>query len=296
MSKIVTWSTSKYSESGTAHETDSLFFADDVIRYWKFKSPFSIKFCLDDALRYIVGNQKITVPSGGFFITNGGTEMECLPNNPGVKALIVFFTNDLIHDVCRNNCLDEKSLLDTPDADAEPVRFFEHIYRHPNPLSAQLQPLAQQMSFSGETNPRLMPDIFYGLAENLLALQRDTSSRIRQLNARTPATREELFRRVLWAKEFMEDCWQAELSLHEIARQTCLSPYHFHRSFREAFGHSPMKWFRQLKLQKAKEMLAARQMTVTQVALNCGFSDVFSFSKAFKREWGVNPSAIGPPA
>lgn len=90
MSKIITWSTPKYSESGIAHETDSLYYADDVIRYWKFRSPFSIKFCLGDVLLYIVGNQPMTVPPGGFYIANDGLEMECLPNNPGVRALIVF--------------------------------------------------------------------------------------------------------------------------------------------------------------------------------------------------------------
>ncbi|HRI61063.1 MAG TPA: helix-turn-helix transcriptional regulator [Saprospiraceae bacterium] len=292
MSKIVTWSTPKYSESSTAHETDSLFFADDIIRYWKFRSPFSIKFCLEDAIRYVIGNQSTVVPPGGFFIANDGLEMECLPNNPGVKALIVFFTNDLIFDVNRNCLLEDKTLLDSPDSIAGPVDFFEHVYRQPHILSHQLRSLAQQMAVHNEPDHNLAPDVFYSLAENLFSLQWDTSRQIAQVNARSASTREELFRRVLHAKEWMHDHWNSELRLEQISHAACMSPYHFHRSFREAFGQSPMKWLCQLKLQKAKKMLETGGMSVTQVAFDCGYTDVFSFSKAFKRELGVSPSAV----
>ena len=104
--------------------------------------------------------------------------------------------------------------------------------------------------------------------------------------------RQELFRRVLIGKEYMLDQWDAKLGLPQIARHACLSPYHFHRTFREVYGPPPMKWFRKLKFEKAKELLRGGAMTVTEVALQCGFSDVFTFSKAFKREWGMNPSEV----
>lgn len=292
MGKFITWSTPKYSESTAAQETDSLLFADDVIRYWKFRSPFSIKFCLADAIRYEVDKQSIVVPPGGFFIANDGLEMECLPNEPGVKALFVSFTNALIHDVHRNHCHEDKTLLDETCTKAGPVHFFQHIYKQPSPLSGQMQALAQHIADSKTSDYHLAPDIFYSLAENLFSMQRDVFRQIDRVKARTSATREELFRRVLRAKEWMQDQWQAELTLNDIARHACLSPYHFHRSFREAFGESPMKWLRRLKLQKAKTMLETGGVSVTRAAYDCGFADVFSFSKAFRREMGVSPSAV----
>ncbi|MCB0552979.1 MAG: helix-turn-helix transcriptional regulator [Phaeodactylibacter sp.] len=294
MGKMIIWPGPKYSECSKAHETDSLVYADDVIRYLKFESPLSIKFCLRDALRYVVNGKKIIVPPGGFFIANDGTEMECLPNKPGVQALFVFFANDLIQDVHRNHSLSDTALLNDPGTGttAEPARFFEHVYRHPTAISERLASLARQMSVSGTAVPELPPRIFFGLAEQLLAEQQDISQRIGRINARTTATRQELFRRVLIGKEYMLDQWDAKLGLPQIARHACLSPYHFHRTFREVYGPPPMKWFRKLKFEKAKELLRGGAMTVTEVALQCGFSDVFTFSKAFKREWGMNPSEV----
>ena len=292
MSKMITWSTSKYSASNTAHETDSLFYAEDVIRYWKFRSPLSIKFCLEEAVRYVVGKQDITVPPGSFYVVNDGTEMECLPNNPGVKALIVFFTDTLVSDVSRNRRFDDKKLLDNPAPIAAPEYFFEHIYRQPGQLTRQLQLLSRQMATATGPDHTLAPDLFYHLAENLFSLQQGVSRQISRVNARTPATRQELFRRVLRAKEFMQDYWNTELQLEQIAQVACLSPYHFHRSFREAFGQSPMKWLRQLKIQHAQSMLETGKLSVTQIAYRCGFADIYSFSKAFKRELGVPPTAV----
>ncbi|MBV6440661.1 MAG: AraC family transcriptional regulator [Haliscomenobacteraceae bacterium CHB4] len=292
MGKIITWSTPKYSVSEKTHETDNLFYADDVIRYSKFRSPLSIKFCLADAIRYTVGNQSVVVPPGGSFVVNNGTEMECLPNKPGVRALIVSFTDDLVSDVNRNFCKEDKTLLDNPHPSPEPVCFFEHVYRHPDLLSRQLYLLAKQVTLSGESNPNLPPDIFYHLAEGLLTLQRDVRRQIGNVNARSAGTREELYRRVLYAKDWMQDHWYSQLQLEQIAHAACLSPYHFHRSFREAFGQSPMKWLCRLKLQKAREILEGGETSVTRVAYLCGFADVFSFSKAFKRELGINPSSV----
>lgn len=292
MGKIVTWSTPKYSESQTAHQTDSLFYAEDVLRYLKFTTPFSIKFCLRDALRYVVSDQKVVVPPGGFFLTNSGTEMECLPNKPGIQALIVFFTDELIHDVYRNGIHSDRSLLNDPSPKAQPPGFFEHVFRPPNPLSGKLTALARQISGSGTSMHDLLPDTFYDLAEVLLAQQQRISGQMDRVNARSGATREELFRRVLRAREYMLDNWNGELTLAQIARQACISPYHFHRTFREAFGQSPMKWLRQYKLERAEELLQGGRVSVTEAALRCGFSDVFTFSKAFKRARGYSPSGL----
>lgn len=133
------------------------------------------------------------------------------------------------------------------------------------------------------------PPSLQSIEKNSLSFdQRTTRQQINAINARSSSTKEELYRRVLVAHSFMHDQWDAPLTLHEVARYACLSPYHFHRTFREIFGESPMLWFRKLKLEKAKDLLA--QYSVTEAALRCGYGDLVSFSKAFKRHWGVCPS------
>lgn len=293
MSKIATWYTSQYSGSEAAHETDSLFYAEDVMRYMKFRSSVSLKYCVADAIRYTRSGQHITVQPGSFLLTGQGADMECLPNQPGSKLLFVYFTDALLADVQRNRALSDAALLDEPQVPAAPLYLLEHLYSHPNRLSGLLQSFVSPLSGDAESRRDIGPDVFYTLAGHLLDLQQDITRQMHQLPARSPATREELYRRLLQAQALMHDSWRQELTLGDMARHACLSPYHFHRSFRAAYGQSPGQWFRKLKLEKSREMLAARRWTVREVALHCGFADVFSFSKAFKKVYGVVPSEVG---
>lgn len=285
MCNTITWALDGREQELAPHETNSLFYAEDFVRYFKYQSPLSIKYCIEGEMPYVLDNQKIIVRPGSFFITNHGTEIECLPVPAGTKALIVFFTEDFIAKLAGDGLSANESAPGSSRLD-----FMEHVYRHPSPLSLQIQTLARHMRANVNNHPHDFQDMFFQLSHNLLAFNTHANAEIKRLNAGRHATRKELYRRLLSARDFMQDQWRAPLTLEEAARHACLSPYHFHRSFREAFGDAPMRWFRQLKMEKVRELLRKGKLTISEAALHCGFSDVFSFSKAFKRAYGTPPS------
>ena len=291
MCKTITWALDSCESGVIPHETNSLFYAEDVIRYCKYHTPFSIKYCIEGEIPYMIGNQKISVGPGSFFIANHGTELECLPTPAGTKALIIFFTEDFLTEVADAFLPAGRSPLGAPaNSAAFRLEFFEHTYRNSSPLSIQIQTLARQMISPASHRPDDFPELFFNLAQNLFSFNRHTQGQINSLHAGQTATRRELYRRLLSARDFMLEQWSEPLTLEAVARHACLSPYHFHRSFRQAFDEAPMRWFRQLKMEKARELLSRGKLTVSEAAVNCGFSDVFSFSKAFKRTYGVPPS------
>ena len=59
---------------------------------------------------------------------------------------------------------------------------------------------------------------------------------VESLSAARAATREELYRRVHYARDLLESCYEQPLVVDDLARAACLSPYHFQRTFREVFG------------------------------------------------------------
>ncbi len=292
MGKIITWTLNNHPPVLVSNETNGLFYAEDVVRHTKFRSSFSIKFCLQNAIRYIVGKQTINVPAGSFFVVNQGTEMECPPCVRGTKAVMAFFTVDLLSDVNRVLASDETALLDDPSEEGRQPEFFEYVYRQPGALLVQLQEIGKKMAGEDQGYDESSHDLFFSLAENLLSLQRNTRRQIDKISASRLSTRKELYRRLLAARAFMYDRWDASLTLEEVAREACLSPYHFHRSFQEAFGAAPMQCFKKIKMEKAKMLLAAGGHSVSEAALCSGFADVAGFSKAFKRECGVSPSQV----
>jgi len=77
------------------------------------------------------------------------------------------------------------------------------------------------------------------------------------------------------------------LTLAELAR---LSPYHFCRSFKRSFGVPVHKYHVSRRIERAKQLLGNRELSVTAIALKIGFSDTSTFSTTFHRLTGLAPS------
>lgn len=81
------------------------------------------------------------------------------------------------------------------------------------------------------------------------------------------------------------------LPLEALAAVASLSPHHFHRRFREAFGEAPAAYVRRLRLERAAWRLQLHSDSILAIALDCGFADHETFSRAFRRRYGLSPRA-----
>ncbi|MGO8914565.1 MAG: helix-turn-helix domain-containing protein [Stellaceae bacterium] len=97
-------------------------------------------------------------------------------------------------------------------------------------------------------------------------------------------------RRLARVLAFIDAKLDRDLTLEELAREACLSPFHFARSFKAAVGASPHRFLLQRRLDHAKALLRAGAPSMTEVALSCGFSSPAHFASSFKRATGVTPS------
>lgn len=82
-----------------------------------------------------------------------------------------------------------------------------------------------------------------------------------------------------------------QCSLSALARQVGMSKYHLSHRFREVLGVTFRDYLLRVRLERAKALLAAGHVSITEVAQNVGFGDLPRFDKVFKRFTGVTPSA-----
>ncbi len=82
------------------------------------------------------------------------------------------------------------------------------------------------------------------------------------------------------------------LTLSAIARRVHSSPFHLARVFRRTTGLSLHRYLTHLRLRAAIERLAGGESDLTSVALGLGFASHSHFSDAFRREFGLTPSAF----
>ena len=89
---------------------------------------------------------------------------------------------------------------------------------------------------------------------------------------------------------YIEERVANDIPLATLAELARLSPYHFCRSFKRTFGMPPHRYHAIRRIERAKQLLADRQLSVTTIALDVGFSDTSRFSAAFHRLTGQTPS------
>jgi two-component system response regulator YesN len=83
-----------------------------------------------------------------------------------------------------------------------------------------------------------------------------------------------------------------DVSLSGLARELGMSRFHLSRRFKEVTGVTFRGYLLRTRLERAKVLLASRQVSITEVAHAVGFGDLPRFDKLFKRYTGVTPSAF----
>jgi AraC family transcriptional regulator len=89
---------------------------------------------------------------------------------------------------------------------------------------------------------------------------------------------------------YIEERVADDIPLATLAELARLSPYHFSRSFKHSFGLPPHRYHANRRIERAKQLLANRELSVTNIALDVGFSETSTFSAAFHRLTGQTPS------
>ncbi|GLR71498.1 AraC family transcriptional regulator [Agaribacter marinus] len=91
-------------------------------------------------------------------------------------------------------------------------------------------------------------------------------------------------------RDYIADNYQAPLSLSDIAKCSCMSPYHFLRVFKDTYGETPNEFLIRLRVEKAKRMLITENWNVSEVCEKVGYISLGSFSSLFLKQVGMAPT------
>ncbi|HET6390739.1 GlxA family transcriptional regulator [Hyphomicrobium sp.] len=94
----------------------------------------------------------------------------------------------------------------------------------------------------------------------------------------------------------MEANFEEPLTAVELANLAGLSLRQVQRMFRDTLNTTPTKYYLQLRLRRARELLLQSQMSITQISVSCGFQSTCHFSKSYRALYGRTPRSERQPS
>jgi AraC family transcriptional regulator len=257
-------------------------------------SSYQTNLCVKAVARgsalYGTRQGRYLVDADTFLILNQGQEYSLeIAAGSDTETVCPFFQPGFLGHVA--HCLTRSPdwQLDEPTITGGDPGFHERLYPgQGSKVVARLRALHVALHSPAVCSPWL-EDHFYGLAGDLLDLRDGVQREVAAFPASRSSTREELYRRLHRARDFIDSCFAESLSVERIARVACLSPYHFHRTFRLAFGETPMHRLQARRLRAASQLLIATDRPVTAISLQVGFESLGTFSWLFRKHFGHSP-------
>jgi AraC family transcriptional regulator len=180
--------------------------------------------------------------------------------------------------------IDPRGPLADPDLRFAEIEFKPRLYFHDRDLWETALKLKSQVENSSSMHRQYAEALGILLTHELIGIGSDAAPR-RSISRGGLASWQQ--KRVA---DYIEEHVADNIPLLTLAELARLSPYHFCRSFKQSFGMPAHKYHVSRRIERAKQLLGNRELSVTAIALAIGFSDTSTFSTAFHRLTGLTPS------
>ncbi|GIO45144.1 helix-turn-helix domain-containing protein [Paenibacillus apis] len=158
-------------------------------------------------------------------------------------------------------------------------------------LTAQAAILIERMLAEMIEKPKYYDTLLVGLLYELggLILRFAPTEPIDPQKNRRLGSGRQAMREVL---DYLEAQSFRPIPLEEAARQAHMSVYHFSRTFKSTTGMSLTAYLNRIRIDKAEELIRTTELTMLDIALECGFTNVRTFNRAFRQFRGRAPSSL----
>ena len=244
----------------------------DDPRYEEQHSGYSIALVTDGNFHYRTAQGSALMAPGSLLLGNEGACFECgHQHSRGDRCLAFHFSPELFESVVAAVPGAKRLALSAP--------------RLP-PVPSVLAALAAAHALRDESGD---PEEFRESALRVAGAVCRVLNEDAPASLRAPTSRDE--RRVAAALHRIETQQDVRLSVDELAAEAAVSPFHFLRIFEQVVGVTPGQYMLRARLHRAAVKLRRCEDTIAAVALDCGFDDLSTFNRQFRRATGLTPGA-----
>lgn len=266
--------------------SDSRCVSSSLTLFEKFEasSQFSIKLVTKGEEKYHVGGSTYKLKQGEFLIVNQGEKIETLvKSKKETNGICIYPSSTLLEEVFNGYGKSVEEQLNFNSK--EDLAYLTTSSYHLNSLNSTSNFLNNNIHLLhnyAASNPDWWEEFYLDLAECLVHDQTQLNQKLDQVQSIKKQTKEELFRRVSKARDFIHDNRTEQLNLEILCQLSSLSKFHFLRSFKAIFKQTPYQYLLQLKLDEARKLIA-QGYSYEEASNTIGFSGGRNLRKAVKR-------------
>jgi AraC family transcriptional regulator len=261
------------------------------VHYAEHPGPLSVKCVLrGEEMHEVRGGARYAVTPDRYLLLNHGQQYgSWIAPNAEAETFSIFFRQELVGEAARALTERTAALLDRPEGSWGAVRFYEGLYDHDELVTPAIDSIRATME-AGLSDDTSLEEQLRILLERLLHRHLEIEGEIDGLPAARATTRRELYRRLIRARDFLDSSLDQAVDLGAAARVACLSPHHFLRSFKAAFGLTPHQYLTRARIERAKKLLRETHLSVKEICFSVGFESLGPFSSLFRRHAGESPA------
>ncbi|MGE6755487.1 helix-turn-helix domain-containing protein [Rossellomorea sp. NPDC071047] len=256
--------------------------------YWEGNGQLSIKTFFNGKAHYKTNKGFFAVEESRYLLLNEGAYTISIEEPKVVESFCLFFKDGFAEEVLHSLRETNERLLSDPFKDTSSIGFFEKTYHKNNTLSYQLEYFMQILP-SLDIDSVGYEEQFHKIMFSILNEHINTYTETESLHAIRNSTREELYRRVSIAHDYIRSYFNQPIKLEDVAKVACLSPNHLLRTYSQIYGRTPHQHISVFRIQKAKQLLAELDHNMTDITFELGFQNPVSFSRMFKQHVGLSP-------
>lgn len=253
----------------------------------------SFHFALNGNEDFIVKKRKLSVFSDSFLTLNSGTSYTNIVDSPyPVQLLSIYFDRQFVEDFSNSWLMKDAWLLEKMNDEQRHDRLIlnETIYPFKGDMKYNIGHLSKLLAHNPNDELLLNEHLYHCLINYHFLYKKEIFERAEKLQFLQKGTRDEIYRRLSLAKEYLYSNYNQNISLQQLASYSFMSVNHLLRMFKQAFDLTPHQFLMRLRLQRAKLYLENTDHPVNEIVTMIGLNCSSSFIELFRQRYAITPS------
>jgi AraC family transcriptional regulator len=260
------------------------------INYPEHWGPLSLKCAFNGDEFFKVNQCEFAVNDSRYLILNHGSHYSSyIDSDTKVESFSINFTPSMVLDMASSILESDTFNLESYGFHRKELLFGEQLYVFDSGISSFLTKFRNFIK-GPKKDAEVIEYLYWLLLERLVDSQKQLMNDIRSIPKIRLSTKVELYKRLTRAKDYLDSCYNRDISLEELARLSYMNNTYFLRQFRNYYQITPRQYLIKRRMESARIYLETNKtISITEICSMVGYSDLSSFSKLFKQYYTLSP-------